>query len=231
MAAQHEDFIEMESKISASSRTDFVKKDRASANDEHEVFIAVKQLNIDVLEAEALRRSTPGNPEYRQWMTMAEVNNIRGNDAGTQAIRLWLETNNVEITWTAVAGNYMKAKTTIGHWETLLHTSFHMYEDQKEGANRRRLPRAERYFVPASIREHVHAFFEVSELPARMARNSVVKDVPVERSILGVRSNKDHLRAGSRKASDSQCTGQSTIQCLNEYYNVFSNLGTLLHIC
>jgi len=222
--AQRDDFVGMESKIRNSSRNDFVKKERAVEYLDHEVFIAVKQLNIDVLETEALSRSTPGSPDYRQWMSMDEVNAIRGNDVGTESIRSWLVANGVDVTWTSVAGTYMKARTTIGHWERLLHTTFHMYEDQKEDQHRRQLPRAESYSLPASIREHVHAFFEVSELPARLSHNSVVKDVAIERKILGIKS-KDNLR--SRELASSACSGQATIQCLNEVYNIDSNLGTL----
>ena len=64
-------FVEMERMV---HRPDFEHQGRCNGNEQHEIFIAVKQLNLDVLEAEAIRRSTPGSPLYQKWLTSDEVN-------------------------------------------------------------------------------------------------------------------------------------------------------------
>jgi hypothetical protein len=189
-----------------------------------EVLIGVKQLNLDVMEMEALNRNTPGHPNYRKWLTFEEVGSIRDNLPGSQAIESWLMENDVEITWVGVSRNYFKAKTTIGHWETLLRATFYIYEDQKDGYDHREVPRAETYSLPASIHQYVHAFFDVSELPPVISHHSVRRDgsAAVERSVL---SAVPESKLRSRKLS-SACSGQSTIQCLDSIYDVGSNLGS-----
>ena len=221
ITASLQGFVEMESKIGHMARPDFVKLERANSALLHEVFIDVKQINMEVLESSALSRNTPGSPLYRQWMTSEEVGAIRNNPVGANIISDWLTTNSVEITWESVSKTYFKAVTTVGHWEELLQTSFHMYEDQKEGSGGRKLPRAETYFIPSSISDHVHAFFEVSELPATMSRHSRTSKVPIERHSVAVDKN-NNLRVRELAGA---CTGEATIDCLNEVYEVSSNLG------
>ena len=225
-------YVEMNTYIREEARPDFIRKGRAVEYTDHEVLIAVKQLNIDVLEAEALNRNTPGHRNYRQWLSYNELGAIRDNIEGSQAIEDWLSANNVEVTWSGVN---MRATTTIGHWENLLMTTFHLYEDQKDGYGHRQLARAERYSLPASIREHVHAFFEVSELPARITYHGAVRDrhqkdsVGIEREVVALvpaESQNQQLRAHARRLS-STCAGQSTIQCLNSVYDVGSNIGCI----
>ena len=211
-----EEFVEMESHM---RRSDFVKKGKPAQFLDHEVFLSVKQLNMDVLEASALSRSTPGSSNYREWMTWEEVGAIRNNHAGADAIVSWLESHGVAVTWVSRAKTYIKATATVAKWERILHTEFHLYEDQKEGFNRRQLVRADTYHVPVSVRSHVHAISDVSNLPARMSKHSVVKDVPVEYTTVKLR---DNLRT---RQLASACSGQSTVACLNEVYDVASNIG------
>ncbi len=63
-------FVQVENMI---HRPDFLKHDRCDGNLNHEVLIAVKHLNLDVLEQEVIERSTPGSPKYQKWMTFEEV--------------------------------------------------------------------------------------------------------------------------------------------------------------
>lgn len=172
-------YVEMPTTIKEHVRPDFIKKGRPLGYLDHEVLIAVKQSNLDVLEQEVINRSTPGQPNYRKWLTMDEVNAIRSNHIGAQAITDWLITNGVQILWTSNARTYIKATTTVSHWEELLQTSFHIYEGQKVdqtatgfSTTHRQFLRADRYFVPSSIHEHVHAFLDVSDLPARVSKHA-----------------------------------------------------------
>ena len=57
-------FVKMESMI---PRSTFVKVGRADSSVRHEVLIAIKQRNLDVLEGMVLDRSTPGSKNYQKW--------------------------------------------------------------------------------------------------------------------------------------------------------------------
>lgn len=63
-------FVEMERMI---RHPDYVQMGKASPELEHEVVIAVKQLNLDKLEKEVLERSTPGSLKFQKWLNFKEV--------------------------------------------------------------------------------------------------------------------------------------------------------------
>jgi hypothetical protein len=52
---------------------DFTQHGRAHSSLQHEVVIAVKQRNLDVLEGLLMERSTPGTSTYQQWLSFEEV--------------------------------------------------------------------------------------------------------------------------------------------------------------
>ena len=176
--------VEMESMI---PRVDFAKCNRCAGYLTHEVFIAVKQKNLDILEEEVLQRSTPGSPLYQQWMTRSEVDAMKSNPEGGDAVAQFLIEHNVEITWSSRNKDYMKATATISHWEHMLNTEFYMWEDLKDGDETNgavgspyHVPRAMRYSIPSEISEHIHAFTGVTNLPARMSKGTVRSEYPVK---------------------------------------------------
>ena len=78
-------------------RMDLIRKSKTDPSTPHEVVIAVKQRNLDVLEKMVLERATPGNPKYQQWMTFDEVGQLVGNPIGAQATVDWLRENGIEV--------------------------------------------------------------------------------------------------------------------------------------
>lgn len=220
-------YVLMDSMISKQNRPDFIKKSRSIGFLDHEVFVSVKQLNIDKLEESALKRNTPGSDLYQKWLTSEEVGAIRNNPIGSEAIINWFHENNIEIKWMSPSKLYMRVITSINNWERLLHTSFYNYEDQKIGFNKRQLSRAENYAIPHHLRDHIHSFYGISEFPARISKHSIKREVPIEYETLTISNdniNNNNLRV-SRKLSSS-CNGYSTIQCLNQVYNIASNTGS-----
>jgi subtilase family serine protease len=228
-------FIEMDTKLSVNMRSDYAKRGRALGYLSHEVMIAIQQQNLAVLEGEVLRRSTPNHPDFRRWMTRDEVEGLRRNDAGSQEVVEWLASNGVNITWSSASQTYLRASTSITRWEELLQTTFHMYENL-ESDRFRLIPRAESYHLPESIRAHVHALFDVSELPPRVSRHAMRRDAAVEVDTVSWQSHakgpvkgRGNLRAGGdarRQLTSSPCEGYSNPNCLDYIYNVASNTGS-----
>ena len=69
-AKAEEHFVRMET---MNKRADFIKSSKTPPSNIHEVVIAVKQNNLDLLETMVLERSTPGSALYQQWLTFEEV--------------------------------------------------------------------------------------------------------------------------------------------------------------
>ena len=63
-------FVKMESMI---PRNTFVKINRADGSILHEVLIAIKQRNLDVLESKVLDISTPGSKNYQNWFVFDKI--------------------------------------------------------------------------------------------------------------------------------------------------------------
>ena len=215
--------VEMESMI---PRVDFAKRNRCAGYLTHEVFIAVKQKNLDILEEEVLQRSTPGSPLYQQLMTRSEVDAMKSNPEGGDAVAQFLIEHNVEITWSSRNKDYMKATATIAHWEHMLNTEFYMWEDLKDGDETNgvvgipyHVPRAMRYSIPSEISEHIHAFTGVTNLPPPLSPGNIRSKNPiVVDTSTSVNSNFTHTRKLS--------SGETTIGFLNEFYNIGSNIGS-----
>lgn len=104
-------------KEKAIMRRNFVKLNRAGADDMHEVVFAVKQNNIDQLESLVAQMSTPGHDKYQKWMTYDEIGHLVTNNEGFNAITTWLSefSTSVKIMEIAPRLEYFKvlAKLTI----------------------------------------------------------------------------------------------------------------------
>jgi Pro-kumamolisin, activation domain len=102
----------------------------------HEVVIAVKQRNLDVLEDQLLRRSTPGSELYQHWLTHDEIGELVANHEGADAVLRWLaqhpQVTAVEVT---PHRDFIHATAPVAQWERLLSTKFHVFEDTAVGAS------------------------------------------------------------------------------------------------
>lgn len=132
-----------------------------------EVFISVKQKNLDILEKEVFQRSTPGSPLYGQWLTRDEVEAIKSNPEGGSIVSKWLTDNHVDITWSSGNHDYMKACATIEHWESLLHTKFLMWQNIK---NNELIPRALTCSIPKRLDKYIHALTNVVDFPVEVSK-------------------------------------------------------------
>lgn len=94
LTTSHAAFLKKES---MNKREDFVMKTNAPPSLPHEVVIAIKQKNLDVIEREVIERATPGNPKYQKWMTFEEVGRLIANPEAVNATVSWLEANDVQV--------------------------------------------------------------------------------------------------------------------------------------
>ena len=208
-------------------RGDFIRRNKCHAHTEHTVTIAIKQLNLHLLEESALSRNTPGSDNYQQWLTHEEVNAIRQNTKGFTIVREWLRSNQVNITWVSSCRLYVKAVAS------MLNTSFFLYEDQKLESQHRFLPRAQEYSLPEHLIAHITAIFEVAQLPPVIVKTGQhIEATPpsttastTTNTINNLRNTNNNTQPNKRQLAQACSRGYTDVQCLNSVYDIGTNIG------
>eukprot|EP01040_Poterioochromonas_malhamensis_P020178 gene20178-24029_t len=176
------------------SREDFIPVGRSPPDTEHEILIAVKKPNIDVIEQRLIDRATPGNANYQQWLTIDEIDQyLEGTKAEAAPVLQWCrEQHGLKIVDTTRRFDFIKVTAPIHRWETLLQTKFFTYEDHSfpvesevsdahfgineelKRAKRRSMRgqhpvfhRAEHYTIPTALLPHVMGLLNTVQTPPR----------------------------------------------------------------
>lgn len=217
-------------------RKDFIQSERSIKTADHVVVIAIRKQNMDVLEQSVLERATPGSPSYQEWMTYDEVTSMVQNVDSHDRVKEWLESNNVDIKWTSRRKDYIRASTTIQHWEALLQTEFYTYVDHSlpttKNQRKRTFQRSTEYSIPTELIDDIHAIFNTVQTPPRYRSRFYVKEF----ENVGKQPFRTNLRI-SAPQQDQQISGDATnsstltlvtVSFLNSYYGVPSNIGSSL---
>ena len=190
----------------------WTKEQRVSAETEHEVVVAVRQRNLDRVEAALADVSDPRSPRFRAHWTPAQLRAATmGNGSDARAAIAWLVADvGARVTRSSVASEFVRAKAPVGAWERALGCEFHWYARAAASARHDDAGRVARcdgdYALPSSVSPHVSAIFSVSNLPPRVSRG-----------------------ARRRGAAGSPALGNAvTPAVLDEFYAIDSNAGSKL---
>jgi hypothetical protein len=211
---------------SMKSRPSFALKELANVNEMHELVFCVKQMNLDVLTDTLLSRSTPGNTLYQHWLNFDEVGELTSNINSSIAIKNWLTAHDVFVHWESIHHDYIKANATVSVWQHLLNTTFYLWEDQSlEGfkSNSKLFIRATEYFLPVFMIEHVSGIFNTVQVPPKFSSKFLR---PSSFFNSNETSDKQSLKASKTKTLRSRFDGSVTIDFLNSFYDINSNLGS-----
>ena len=120
----------------------------------------------------------------------------------------YFHTHNVEVIKKSLYGEFVTARTTIANWETLLSAKFYAYQQlTNENIN---IYRADEYTVDESLKSHISAVFGVVHFPFPKSSMKPIHTMATAES----------------DKSSSEITDFITPNILNEFYNVFSNVGS-----
>lgn len=113
------------------SREDFIRVGRSPPDTEHEILIAVKKPNIEIIEQRLIERATPGNANYQQWLTIEEIDQyLEGTkDEATPVLQWCREQPGLKIVDMTRRFDFIKVTAPIHRWEALLQTKFFTFED------------------------------------------------------------------------------------------------------
>ena len=202
----------------------------------HEVLLAVTQLNLLQLETELMTRSDPTSQNYQEWMSFDEIGALTRNHDGTARVKAWLaENSDVQILWESPHGDYIKAIAPINTWARLLETQFHEWEEEvvipssesSKQSRRRRHIRAESYTIPATLSQSLSAVFKIADFPIYLMKTTQERKRPNVSS--DIVSETAFLRGNDGNQAMTLQSGTFpavTVAFLNAFYRINSNVGS-----
>ena len=192
-----------------SSRADIVKLDRAAKDAIHTVVFVVPQNNMTELTRILHDVSDPLSSNYGQHLTREEVANLTANMGSRDAIVSYLNTKNASVISETLSGEYITANAPVGVWEEMFNTEFFTFQQTQQDNITKNYTRAENYWIPRELDDHVESVFNTIEMPVVLYGN-LPKLVPAR----DIKTNK--------KSTTSN--GYVTPALLRSYYNMSNSV-------
>lgn len=148
------------------SRSDIVKE-KKSPYGNHEVIFAVQPKNQEQLKNILDSVSDPRNVLYGRHWTREQVADLTSNPEGTATVLSFLAAAGATVVSESLYGEYITASAPIALWEDLFDTTFHVFTHIRRDGSRKKVVRAEKYSIPATLIPHVVAVFNTVQLPMR----------------------------------------------------------------
>lgn len=131
----------------------WIQEGRCAGERHHELLFVVRHRNAERAERLLLERSDPRSPDFRRWLSKAEVRALTRNDAGLRALRASLGGHaGISVLDESAGGELLRARAPISTWERFLGTEFSTYRHRDSG---KVLVRAPAYSLPEHLHEHV----------------------------------------------------------------------------
>ncbi|XP_065192050.1 tripeptidyl-peptidase 1-like [Sycon ciliatum] len=142
----------------------------AKPDDDHKLVFALRQSNLIELEEKLLAVSTPGSPQYGQFLSADQVDAlVRPSRKSLHAVEGWLTRTDVSVSQSCKytkAREFLECDVTVSQASQLLQVSFYQYE--MDGAIALRANN--HYTVPAEVADHLDFVGGVHRLPHRQQR-------------------------------------------------------------
>ena len=148
-----------------SSRTDLLKRDRAHHDHIHEVIFVIQQRNMDELTSILHDVSDPSSPNYGLHWTTDEVVSLTSNPEASDAVVSYLSSTGVPFVSETLRGEFITASAPIKVWEKVFKTEFFIFHQTHHDERVEHLIRAEKYWIPRELDEHVGHVFNIVDMP------------------------------------------------------------------
>ena len=137
---------------------------------EHEVVFALRQRNLDELDALVLRVSTPASPQYGHYKSRAEVAAMTAPAPESIAtVMAYLRRSGASNVRSTRFGEYVVASAPVIVWEAVFEAVFYEVTPKwgyRDGGPPAVTYRAHRIVMPEPLRNHVIASFNTVQMPA-----------------------------------------------------------------
>jgi len=142
--------------------------------------LALKQQNLDVLESTFWAVSTPGSPQYREFMSIEDINAmVAPEDADIMRVVKWLSMNGIE--HYTLLGDAIEVTTDVKTGSKLFSTEFHVFQHR---SGKKVTKHWGAYSVPEHLEDIVEMVAGISEFP--ILRENMRKPVAPNQGIVGV---------------------------------------------
>ena len=195
------------------ARRDIVRQIRSHQDQRHEVTFVIRQRNLGQLTDILHDISNPLSPNYGQHMTGEEVAAMTSNPDAHDAVVTYLLAKGAIIVFETLHGEYVKASAPIDTWERMFNTEFFTFHQSHSDIKVDKVTRAERYWIPLELDQHVESVFNTIQMPTR-----VVGSLPILQP-LAAESEKETLAIKT-------FPGYVTPEKLKAAYNVGTNKGS-----
>jgi len=172
----------------------------------HELIIAIKQSNLQILEEVVQTVSDPSSEKYGQYLSREEVGKLTLNAVAIDAVKNYLRANEILDFHQTIYGEFIRASAPRRKWEELFNAKFMAHKHVSSG---KIVYRSSSYTLDSSLIDHVFTVCNLVDLPF-FKENSHNYLKPNDSSI---------------QSLSTQPRGFITPSRLNSYYNVFSNPG------
>ena len=201
-----------------STRNDLVKKERPSEDHIHEVVFVVKLRNMEKLTKILHDVSDPLSDNYGYHLTKDQVSDLTSNPEAKANIMAYLNSNGADVVSETLGGEYVTATAPVIVWEMIFNTEFYEFQQTHHNGDSHDLIRAEEYWIPTELDEHVLAVMNTIEMPVLTPRYSKMN--------FEAMSDTDH---GDRKLTGGYTADEMiTPRALRAYYNMGNSRGSSL---
>lgn len=200
------------------------QQERGNRDAWHEVVFAVKNRNMDELEAILQDVANPKKPKsYLRYWSRDEIAAFTHNDAAVTEIKQFCQQNGIEIKKETKYSDFITASAPLSTWEQVLNTQFHVFSVEHFATGETKyLHRALEYTLPATLSSHVEHIFNVVQIPPAAQKHMMINYYrsPSKESVAAMRAD--------YTATADEFTGDVTPSLLNSYYNITNNTGNAL---
>lgn len=165
----------------ASSRSDIISRSRAESTHIHKVIFVIPQKNMNRLTEILLGVSDPLSSSYGNHLLREEVNKLTINQDSRNAVVSYLLSNGASVVSESLNGDYITAEASIKLWGEIFNTEFYIFHQKGQHERVEQLVRAEKYWIPKEINEHVEGVLKVIEIPV-ITSGSFLKSLPSSKS-------------------------------------------------
>ena len=196
-----------------SSRDDIDKRDRVPHDHIHHVVFVIQQKNMDELTRILHDVSDPSSVNYGQHLSREQVSMMTSNPEARDAVVKYIHANGGTLVSETLSSEYITASAPISVWERVLNTEFYTFHQTHHDGTVDKVVRAERYWIPKELDEHVESVFNTIQMPLKSHGT-----LPVPQSI--------DLSSADVHSAAYDFPGYTTPAKIKSFYNMGNSKGS-----
>ncbi|KAE9396252.1 family S53 protease-like protein [Gymnopus androsaceus JB14] len=190
----------------------FVSQGVAPANDMLTLRVALTSSNIASLEEKLMSLSTPGSPEFRQWLSMEEVKSfVQPSSETVSAFASFASANGLEPTVISPNGDWVSITLPVSQANQLFATQFEVFTHPDMSDT---ITRTLSVSLPSELVGHIDVIHPTTEFTGPNTRLAPTSSISLDR------------RAVDPSCNSSLPSGVVTPTCLQELYGIPASPAT-----